>query len=85
MYIIYLRAKWIISCFRPEPVFHEAICSTNFPHHIKDQPHCKISDISGQHSGNISNGNLATTALNEINVVEAGAGGDDEAEDSSGQ
>ncbi|CAA3007665.1 Hypothetical predicted protein [Olea europaea subsp. europaea] len=56
-----------------------------------DQPHCKISNISGEHSGSISNGNLPTTALNEINGVEAGAGGDDEAEgrevaeDSSGQ
>lgn len=64
----------------PEAVFDEAIGGGHFPKDVEEEPHRKIGHVGGEDVAGIGDGNAAAAALGKIDVVEAGAGSDDEAQ-----
>lgn len=64
----------------PPPGPDVPVSSRNLPPDIEEKPHCQIGNILGVNVAGGGHCDPAAAALGEVNVVEAGAGGDNEAE-----
>lgn len=60
---------------RPNPDLDEAVSGADFPKEVEEEPHCKISHVSGENVIGAGDGDAAAAALGKIDVVEAGASG----------
>lgn len=65
---------------RPKPILDEAIAGAHFPDGVEEEPRRKIRYVGGEDVAGVGDGDAAAAALSKIYVVEAGAGGDNEAQ-----
>ena len=76
----YSVAKGIVAGRRPEASPHVPIRRGHSPEHVEQHPHGGVGDVLGEQPGCVGDGDASAAALGEVDVVEAHAGGDDEAE-----
>lgn len=75
-----LRPESEVPILSPKPSPHEPIGGRDRPEHVEGHPDGGVGDVIGEDLAGVGNGDAAAPALGEVDVVETGAGGDDDAE-----
>lgn len=75
-----LEAKWVVSLERPQSGSDEAVGGGHTAEDVDQQPNGVVRHVIGEGGAGVGDGDSAAAALGEVDVVDAGAGTDNELE-----
>lgn len=77
---INLGTQWEVIGGGPDTAANKSIAGANFPEDVDEDADGVVSCVFREHIRSVADGDSAAATLGEVDVVDAGATGDDEAE-----
>lgn len=80
MFSSQLKTEWEVIDGGPDTAANKSIAVADFPEDVDEEADGVVRCVFREHIGSVADGNSAAAALGEVDVVDAGAAGDDEAQ-----